>query len=354
MKKLCFLLVGLICACGPIENLSMVEQPITGLDVRPISNGDYENVVFIGAPAGTQASACTATVLSGHWLMTAAHCVEERTKAINGTFDRGAIINGRLQQWTVGATGLWGQAPQSQFQLYTGPVSLYVLPGFKQASGADYAKRDFALIRLYNDGLMFSPREKYRITSNLYAEPYPRIELLKAVGYGHRPNSNQTDYCQPVSSLAGLGFEAWTKLHWTGSEAFSVKGHGSVSLCEGDSGSPSFIKTSGLNLVFGVASNGSRENGCLCIDPDTEAYYSKVYNKLDWMLEISALSGLPLAYKYRTFGEYNYKYISTDQLFEPKRIFTVESFHTMNPQIRPELLTEDAPQWLLDLYNQLQ
>jgi Trypsin len=266
-------------------------SPASGPDPQvteaPISDSPGFAVRLIFLDPEVEFTDCTGVVLSRHWVVTAAHCVRFMVAQY------GVYAPDRLTI-RYGADGTDGRA-----ESYTrGDASYYIHPDY--SGDDDDLGDDFALVRLYGDGMSAYTRARIMAETSDCFFNGGDIESVWIAGYGLGTDPGDGGDC-PSSGSGYKRSGAFAFLPNCGAIPFHgwspgapfvrelVVDSGSRIACAGDSGGPIYARYNGRDVVAGLFA-GSR------FDPfgsDTQRGPS-IRRRLDWILETSVTSGLPL------------------------------------------------------------
>jgi hypothetical protein len=245
------------------------EDPSVETGSDPIINGAVTTLapwnVLISMPTGR----CTASVLSEHWLLTAAHCVE----------DEPALS-------TISVS--WANVPGGAELVYQGPSRPY---GHRDHTGFD-VDNDIALIKLEGAAGVDVGRTGRAKLWGYQSRPWAsHVEADRhwiAMGWGLGRTGGSK--CPDAPSGKKL-FRPGNTLERAGWDALSVSTpSGGRSQCHGDSGSPYLFLRDNELIAFAVSSRyvidlllfGDNEQGTLIVP------------KYQWMYETSHRDGLDL------------------------------------------------------------
>jgi hypothetical protein len=285
---------------------SEVDDDGLGTEAAEISNAsstaaNRESIQLEFMYNGTYKGPCTGLALSRHWIVTAAHCVEQ--------FPMGSrIANAVKVRATSNSNG-------STYQIYG------IEPGYGDAritrhpswSGGDTDKADdIALIRLYGSGLEDST---YSYRGNVYwdnREPWDadssEWRYFFVAGYGRGSPSGSSISCATSGPGAlyvkRLGmFDLDPSLgYYDGNLVAKVRTSYGSDICGGDSGAPYLLLRGGRYMTFAIHSGDS---------PTSEAggyeFGALIRPKMAWIESTASAQGVPLVCSNAVAGGYTYR-----------------------------------------------
>ena len=234
------LLALLAVLTGCTADLGVSRQPIVGGD---LDTGDPAIVLFLAQEPTTQlASICTATLISPHVVLTAAHCVIPDA---------------------VGAN--------TQFTVFTGTDVDTGRPSEFVSVKSTHAHPDFSLRDVLSGGDIAVgilanalsptpiPMNRAPITDAFPGQP------VRMVGYG------KTSASDPTGATAGTKRQASTPLISYTDKLLHVGTAGDTT-CEGDSGGPGLMTIGGVEAIVGVVSFGDPDCSMLAVDTRVDVY----------------------------------------------------------------------------------
>jgi MYXO-CTERM domain-containing protein len=232
------ILFGALGALGCTVPVGSTGEPIIG---GATDSGDPSVMLLIGQrPNSASASLCTASVISPHVLLTAAHCVDPAVLMASdyrfSVFPGGDISSLKpADLLSVKETHFDPQFNPSQFGLTNG--------------------HDIAVVIMAN-ALSQAPLPVNRapLQDSMVGQP------LRIVGYGVS-DGNDTS-----GQTAGVRRSATTVLDSLTANFVKI-GDPSHNTCEGDSGGPAFLTINGVEQIVGITSFGT--GGCTTDTSDT-------------------------------------------------------------------------------------
>lgn len=245
------------------EELDEASQPLTN---SPETNAEPW-IVYLSFPDFD--SGCTASVLTAHWLLTAAHCVED-------------LANGTLTNVSVRAR--W--ADGAYRDVYSGKARTYK---HKFYGGTLYdIEDDIAIVRLTGAaGVDLSVTGKAKLFgySSPWASSLASDRTFSIIGYG--------------MSGTGCDFADFKKRIATGFvmdkeplDVLKVKSsYGSKHACDGDSGAPWLLTRNGVRSIVAVHSGRYPDLPFALLKQQA----SLLPPKRDWMYETSKSTSLVLS-----------------------------------------------------------
>ena len=230
------LLLTLLLGCGPGVDL-LEPGEIAGVE-RPVVNGQTDNGhLAVGALISGGTSACTATLVGKHTVVTAAHCVCDGTPC-----KLRSPVNLYLGGYPSGGT---------KYTAYK------VIPHPSYTAGN---KSDLAVVILKTDVTGITPQI-------ISSTPPKAGETIVMVGYGLTGEKTGT---------FGTKRMATNKIDSVSSSTYYIKGASGFdgNICNGDSGGPSFASRNGKDVFIGVHSTKTNYCGYAATDMRVDAFRS--------------------------------------------------------------------------------
>lgn len=250
---------------GPDAGIGTVEQEITGGSLTTAAPW----IVRVDLPGG---SLCSGSVLSEHWVLTAAHCVDGKGSS--------GMVTIRYASSLGAATSV-----------YSGNAYFYKHPHYQPGWFWPDREDDVALIRLASGaGINLSLTGRAALWG--YTKPWTSSSSserdFRMIGWGLTDPSGGDD-CVSGSGVKrlGLGF----RVKKTGVTATTVEAPiGAVHACGGDSGTPWTFVRGGRYIAFAVHSGRVPD----FIVAGDEHQAPLLPPKYGWIYERSKSSGLML------------------------------------------------------------
>ncbi|MGQ0503784.1 MAG: trypsin-like serine protease [Myxococcaceae bacterium] len=253
------LLVGFLplLACGPQDGELLAE------DLMDQSQELTNSPATAGSTTVVRINGCTGTILSPHYIVTAAHCFGS-TNAFNVTVRGGQ---------------------NSETLLYSGMADVGVHFGWVDQA-ADRESWDVAAVHLRGAGLP-AALGRAKIYNGPETPWKTRNAQLFIEGYGFGSNPGGVDDCSETNQQADTKRRAAFNFKGTGRVESgvwqsAVVSHPSRTTCQGDSGSPYFIRRNNLDFMVAVHSRSQRVHG-------GEARGSLIAPKLQWIQAFAEL-----------------------------------------------------------------
>jgi secreted trypsin-like serine protease len=204
---------------------------------------DPSVVVLVGQVPGSQfATLCTATVVSPHVVLTAAHCVDPDVVGGNAKF---SVLLGPVIDHPAASD-------------YHSVAEVHYHPDFDKN---DVTKGGDIGVAVLDKALDLPPRPMNR--SHLTTEMIGQSARL--VGYGQTSGTDTTGATAGVRRVATTVMGSYTdKL-----VNFGTPGTGT---CEGDSGGPAFMTVDGTEVIVGVVSFGDQACAELGVDTRVDVF----------------------------------------------------------------------------------
>lgn len=253
------------CVAGPeetsdlLEEESEIEEAGDALTNSPSTTAErwIVNLTFPNVPSPRR---CTASVLTNHWLLTAAHCVDGLA--------RGVAVSVTVA--TAGATG----------DLYTGNARPYAHEHYQPSSTSPDVSDDIAIVKL--DGVSgidtgYTGKAKLWGYTTPWTSSSTASRTFSIIGYGLSDAACDGD--DSTKRLAS-GFV----MDKEGFGATRVKSpFGSTHTCGGDSGAPYLLTSSGVRRAVAVHSGRYFDVGSL----STKQQGALIPPKRAWMFDTS-------------------------------------------------------------------
>ena len=241
MRQLSSLLIPLLCAACVDVALEDREAELT----RSPQTSGWEAAVDITITTNDFGGrGCTASILSRHWLLTAAHCVD-------------GIADGNDVHVRDGLT------------LYDGPAHYVGHPDW----GTWDTEDDVGLIRLDGAGLA-----QVTTQAGIYDGPLASGDEVTVIGFGLGTDPGGSEECG--NGTSGTKREQDYNLTDVGWESVDFD-YGDAEVCPGDSGGPWFPDFEGRSLVAAVTSARTLVN---------DASGSRIAAKAPWIKQTTAAS----------------------------------------------------------------
>jgi alpha-tubulin suppressor-like RCC1 family protein/V8-like Glu-specific endopeptidase len=209
--------------------------------------------IFIDDGVGDDVT-CTASILSRHWILTAAHCLQSQAQ--------GSSIRVR--------TGINGE-----IGLYSGPGYFTQHPDYDHWAYDN--EDDVGLIRLVNGGLNGITEQM-----SLYDGTISESDDVIVLGYGRGTDPGQSEYCS--DGQAGTKREQDFNLNGADHEQL-IFDQGTTKICPGDSGGPWLMPSDSHTYVAAVTSLVNTLNN--------NAESSRMSAKRSWIQQVVGTSSTP-------------------------------------------------------------
>jgi uncharacterized protein affecting Mg2+/Co2+ transport len=211
-------------------------------------------------------SFCSASVLSEHYLLTAAHCVANTADGYGNVTVRRA------------------NSPGTSHGVYTGRAQFLTHRDYERGAALD-PEDDIALVRLRDGGVNLSLTGRARIYIDYVSPIWTRSDpqSFTFAGWGLTdPNGNAQ--CTSGSGVLRVGNGA--QLRPAGRDQKDMTApEGTTHTCPGDSGSPWLFPRAGDFLAFAVTSGWEFNLG------GNVGKATSIFPKFDWLYEASKQSG---------------------------------------------------------------
>lgn len=247
-----------------VEELDDVSQPLTN---APSTSAEPWIVNLTFTDLSTR---CTASVLTAHWLLTAAHCVDDLT-------------NGALTTVSISTRNTAG----SNVNVYSGKARTYQHKFYGSGIMPDI-EDDMALVLLTGAaGVDLSITGKAKLFG--YTSPWTSSSTsdrtFSIIGYGVSGSScGGSDSTKRIATGFVMDKESFNALKVKSS-------YGSTHTCGGDSGAPWLLPQNGARAI--VAVHSGRYYDALSFQMKQQA--SLLPPKRDWMYETSKATSLILS-----------------------------------------------------------
>lgn len=269
------------CAFDDLE-IEHLENEITYGQYIPL---DHKFAVKLEIDTADGVTTCTGVILSEHWILTAAHCLDDAI-ADEGTYANDRLVV-RYQSWNSGfpVIAIYGTGT-------SGAASLYPHPSWSGGNAA----YDFGLVRLYASGI--SSPDKARIWYDA-DNPWDSSDFLYIAGFGRGTFGTYVSSC---AQALNDGKGRWGDFEFTGSQNSQYGQATSIysTPCAGDSGGPWWTFRGSYDLVTHIHSSSSEVVGGI-------AQGSMIRPKWQWVIDTSVAKGIPLSCPTYSTGGYQYK-----------------------------------------------
>jgi hypothetical protein len=295
----CLFLPLMLAACVDSD----LDEPELGTELAEISNApstavNRDSIQPEFMSGGSYKGPCTGLALSRHWVITAAHCVEQ--------FPMGVRVAGALK---LRATS---SSDGTTYQIY-GQSGGYADARFFRhpnwSGGGTDKNDDLALIRLYGSGIMDST---YSYRGNVYwdnREPWDvgsnEFRFFFVAGYGYGSPDGSSVNCpsngQYVKRLGMFDLDPSIG-YYNGNLVAKARTSYQSDICGGDSGAPYLLLRGGRYMSFAVHSGNSptAENGGY-------EFGTLIRPKMAWIESTASAAGVPLVCSNAVAGGYTYR-----------------------------------------------
>jgi hypothetical protein len=232
--------------------------------VPPRLTDDVEWAVRVGF---SDRHVCTAAVLSEHWLLTAAHCVEQATN------DHVVVTHEVFGQATV---------------LYEGAAHLLYHPDYQPLGHVPHRWHDIALVGLRDDALEVASRARLCGLTATFGILMGRTQELYSVGYGNLPDPITGECGEVLGSKKrydGFVLRVLTGPPFDNALGVELDGRRGA-LCNGDSGAPLLFDVDGVPHAFAVFSGEQNLRSIF--------HGTLIGPKIGWLGRATEEAGMPL------------------------------------------------------------
>ena len=212
---------------------------------------------------------CSGAVLSQHWILTAAHCLDDKPRSVTD-----------LQVSFADGLGTW----QS---VYNGPATFYIHPHFSRAALSWDSEDDVALIHLNNlsgippPGISLTTTGKAKLyvpyTQPVWADPDAN-RFFTVIAWGQTDPNGGADCTEGTAGVKRLGTYFEVDTADADTERVTA-GVGPTHLCPGDSGAPWLFARAGERVAFAIHSG--RRPDLIVVGGQHRA--SVIQAKMEWI-----------------------------------------------------------------------
>ena len=255
---LCVALASL-CGCSP--------PPRVGERVEPIINGtpdtgDPAVMLMLAVPAtSNRVGVCTATLISPHVLLTAAHCVDPQVFQMD-------MATPPPLTFYVSQSNSIDFTQKLDLSTFLPVATTFCDPAFNPDQNVFVANgHDVGAIMLQTPlALPPVPYNKSALSQSLVGQP------ARIIGYGVTSGSDSTAKTAGTKREASITIDSVTPLYVT----FGDNSHG---ICEGDSGGPALVMLGGIETIIGVTAFG--QMGCPVTTPSDDTRIDTYASEID-------------------------------------------------------------------------